>query len=124
MVFNCTDAFLTIAADDIQILVDFYSQLFQHQPSVYLPPTYAEFQLAKLRIGIFKPKQEYQRQFANLNSSGSLSICLEVENLDMAIAHLNNMGYPPLGEIIKASHGKEIYAYDPEKNRLILHQSS
>lgn len=124
MVFSYTDAFLTIAADDIQILVDFYSELFQHQPSVYLPPTYAEFQLKKLRIGIFKPKQEHQQQFANLSSNGSISICLEVENLDMAIAHLSNMGYPPLGEITKASHGKEIYAYDPGKNRLILHQSN
>jgi predicted enzyme related to lactoylglutathione lyase len=124
MVFSYTDAFVAIAADDIQILVDFYSKLFQHQPSVYHPPTYAEFQLEKLRIGIFKPKQEHQQQFANLSSSSSISICLEVKNLDVAIAHLNNIGYPPLGEIIKASHGKEIYAYDPGKNRLILHQSS
>lgn len=122
MGFSYTDTFLTIAADDIQSLVDFYSELFQLQPSVYLPPTYAEFQLKKLRIGIFKPKQEHQQQFAN--PSSSISICLEVENLDMAIADLTNMGYPPLGEIREAYHGKEIYAYDPGQNRLILHQSS
>jgi predicted enzyme related to lactoylglutathione lyase len=122
MGFSYTDTFLTIASDNIQSLVDFYSQLFQRQPSVYLPPTYAEFELKKLRIGIFKPKQEHQQQFAN--PSSSISICLEVENLDMAIAHLANMGYSPLGEIIEASHGKEIYAYDPGRNRLILHQSS
>ncbi|EDX77907.1 hypothetical protein MC7420_7645 [Coleofasciculus chthonoplastes PCC 7420] len=37
---------------------------------------------------------------------------------------MSNMGYPPPGEIIVASHGREIYAYDPNGNRLILHQPS
>jgi hypothetical protein len=32
------------------------------------------------------------------------------------------LGYPPPGEIITASHGREIYTYDPAGNRLILHQ--
>jgi hypothetical protein len=41
----------------------------------------------------------------------------------MAIATLTHLGYPPPGEIIEASHGREIYAYDPAKNRLILHQA-
>ena len=53
-----------------------------------------------------------------------MSLCLEVTDLPMAIAHLTDMGYPPPGEIIAASHGTEIYAYDPDNNRLILHQSN
>ena len=52
-----------------------------------------------------------------------MSLCIEVENLKEAIASLTALGYPPPGEIIEASHGTEIYAYDPANTRLILHQS-
>ncbi|MGL4621884.1 MAG: VOC family protein, partial [Chroococcidiopsis sp.] len=33
------------------------------------------------------------------------------------------IGCPPLGQIVTASHGREIYAYDPDGNRIILHQA-
>ncbi|EKQ68223.1 Glyoxalase/Bleomycin resistance protein/Dioxygenase superfamily [Leptolyngbyaceae cyanobacterium JSC-12] len=56
-------------------------------------------------------------------SSLGMSLCLEVENLEGAIAHLTQLGYPPPGEILTASHGREIYAYDPDGNWLILHQN-
>jgi len=52
-----------------------------------------------------------------------MSLCLEVESLDAAIAHLSQLGCPPPGNILTASHGREIYAYDPDGNWLILHQS-
>ena len=121
MNFNYFNVFLAISADNIQILTDFYSQLLQKQPDVYRASVYAEFQLEKLCIAIFKPNSDNEKEFKNLGSS--MSLCIEVEDLDMAIATLTKMGYPPLGEIIMASHGKESYAYDPEGNRLILHQS-
>ncbi|MBD0267928.1 MAG: VOC family protein, partial [Cyanobacteria bacterium Co-bin8] len=47
----------------------------------------------------------------------------EVVDLEGAIAHLTTLGYPPPGPVMIASHGREIYAYDPDGNRLILHQS-
>jgi hypothetical protein len=75
-----------------------------------------------LRLGIFKPKDIHQPQFEDSAGSG-MSLCLEVDDLEEAIAYLKTLGYPPPGEIITASHGREIYAYDPAKNRLILHQS-
>ncbi|MHC5860203.1 VOC family protein [Nostoc sp.] len=56
-------------------------------------------------------------------TKSKISLCLEVSNLEDAIAHLTSLGYPPPGEISIASHGKEIYAYDPDGNRLILHQA-
>lgn len=118
---NYSDIFVAIATNNIQVLVDFYSQLFQKQVTVYHPAIYAEFKLEKLRIGIFKPKIDHQQEFNNLGSS--MSLCIEVENLEQAIATLTKMGYPPPGEMITASHGLEIYAYDPAGNRLILHQS-
>jgi len=121
MKLNCLDIFVTIATKKVGIMVNFYSQLLEQKPTIYRPQVYAEFQLEKLRIAIFQPKPEHQAEFSNHNSA--ISFCLEVENLDRAIAHISDLGYPPPGEIIKASHGKEIYAYDPDGNRLILHQS-
>ena len=120
MKFDYSDIFVTISTVNIQILVDFYSQILQTKPTIYLPSIYAEFQLEKLRLGIFKPKSENKSEFDNHNSS--MSLCLEVEDLEQAISYLLKIGYPPPGEIIEASHGKEIYAYDPAGNRLILHQ--
>ncbi|MEN9519117.1 MAG: hypothetical protein RLZZ381_1705 [Cyanobacteriota bacterium] len=121
MKLNYAEIFVTISTDKIELMVDFYTQLLNQKPTIYQPPTYAEFQLKKLRLGIFQPKSERQAEFSN--QSSSMSLCLEVENLVQAIAHISALGYPPPGEIIEASHGREIYAYDPGKNRLILHQS-
>lgn len=121
MKLNYSDIFVTLSTDKIELMVDFYSQLLNQSPTIYQPPIYAEFQLEKLRLSIFQPKSERQAEFSN--HSSSMSLCLEVENLVQAIAHISALGYPPPGEIIEASHGREIYAYDPGKNRLILHQS-
>jgi hypothetical protein len=57
---------------------------------------------------------------------------LEVEQLEGAIAAIEQAYLEtPLtafdhllpGEIIAASHGREVYAYDPAGNRLILHEA-
>jgi predicted enzyme related to lactoylglutathione lyase len=52
-----------------------------------------------------------------------MSICWEVSDLEAALDRLRKMGYQPPGEIINASHGREIYAYDPDGNRMIIHES-
>ncbi len=122
MKFQYFDIFITIATDNLQLLVEFYSLLLQQQPDVYRPAIYAEFRLDKIRFTIFQPKLERQSEFNNLGSS--ISLCLEVEQLEQAISHISELGYPPPGDIIEASHGREIYAYDPIGNRIILHQSS
>ena len=84
--------------------------------------TYAEFDLRGLHLGIFQPKPESLVEFANSENS-TMSICLEVADIAAISTHLTRMGYPPPGNIISASHGQEIYAYDPLGNRLILHQA-
>lgn len=122
MTFQYTDAFVTLATADAETLVQFYHQLLNQEPKSYIPHVYAEFQLAGLRLGIFQPKQMHLEEFVKSIQSG-MSLCLEVDNLEDAIAHLTRIGYPPPGEITTASHGREIYAYDPMGNRLILHQS-
>jgi predicted enzyme related to lactoylglutathione lyase len=122
MKLRCKTIFVALAAVDLQNLIEFYTHLLERSPVLQIPATYAEFDLPHLRLGIFKPKQNHQAEFA-AQPGGSMSLCLEVEDLEAAIKHLTAIGYPPPGEIAIASHGKEIYAYDPAGNRLILHQS-
>lgn len=122
MGFHYTDAIVTIATINIEPLVDFYTNLLAQQPATFIPNVYAEFQFANMRLGIFKPQQKHEAEFAH-SAKSKISLCLEVRNLEDAIAHLTNIGFPPPGEIIIASHGKEIYAYDPDENRIILHQA-
>ena len=119
---RCRDACLTLASQDFNRLVDFYRQLLGNIPQPYRPEVYAEFQLPGMRLGIFNPKIDHAAEFVGA-TSGGLSLCLEVEDLESAISHLTCLGYPPPGVISTASHGREIYAYDPAGNRLILHQS-
>ena len=109
--------FVTIAAEPWQEVVDFYRQLLNIDPSPCWMDRYAEF-----RLGIFKPSQAYTQEFQSI-SPGSLSLCLDVANLDEAIATVQDLGGTINPNIIEASHGRECYGYDPIRNRLILHES-
>ena len=115
--------FVAIADLDGHTLKNFYQALLEQDPIVDIPNVYTEFALEGLRIGLFKPSNTHQREFESL-SSGSMSLCIEVENIESAIAHLTTLGYPPPGQIQQASHGREIYAYDPQGNRLIIHEAA
>jgi catechol 2,3-dioxygenase-like lactoylglutathione lyase family enzyme len=117
-----TSAFVTIASVNFDPIVDFYTNFLGSIPQPYIPNVYAEFNLAGLRLGIFCPKSSNRAEFGHPSQSG-MSLCLEVENLECSIDLLAQLGYPPPGQITIASHGCEIYAYDPDGNRLILHQS-
>ncbi|MGL5059203.1 MAG: VOC family protein [Microcoleus sp.] len=114
-------ALVTLADLDKEVLVKFYTKFLNIEPNPYIPNSYAEFQLPGLRLGIFKPKDSHKSEFANRAKTG-ISLCLEVSDLESAIARIWALGYPPPGEIVTASHGLEIYAFDPAGNRLILHQ--
>jgi predicted enzyme related to lactoylglutathione lyase len=117
-----TAALVTIASVDFDRVVEFYTQFLGLTPQPYIPAVYAEFPIAGLRLGIFCPKASNQSEFGHPSQSG-ISLCLEVVSLEDSIDKLAQLGYPPLGQITTASHGREIYAYDPDGNRLILHQS-
>ncbi len=125
MAFHLSTAFVTIASQsidsDFDHLVAFYQGLFSQEPKPFLPKIYAEFKLLGLRLAVFRPKDAHSSEF-NHSTHSSMSICLEVDSLEKIIEHLEKLGYPPPGEIMTASHGREIYAYDPAGNRLILHQ--
>ncbi|CEJ46091.1 VOC family protein [Umezakia ovalisporum] len=121
MIFQYTEALVTVASINFENLVSFYTQFLNQKPSSFMPNIYAEFSLPGVRLGIFKPQKKHTSEFAT-SANSKMSLCLEVSNLEAAIAHIENLGYPPPGEISTASHGREIYAYDPDGNRLILHQ--
>lgn len=130
MVFQYTNAFVTIASVNYEDLVNFYTQFLEQKPVLLIPNIYAEFNLVGMRLGIFQPKNTNESEFETMSNDkpfylyakSKISLCLEVSNLEDAIAHLTTLGYPPPGKISVASHGREIYAYDPDGNRLILHQ--
>ena len=116
-----TSALVTIASVNFDLLVDFYTRFLDAPPQRCIPSVYAEFSIDGLRLGIFYPKASNQAEFGQPSQSG-MSLCLEVESLKNSIDFLSQLGYPPPGQITTAAHGREIYAYDPDGNRLILHQ--
>ncbi|WP_366914296.1 VOC family protein [Mastigocoleus sp. MO_188.B34] len=122
MTIQINEALVTIATIKLERIIDFYTQILGQQPKIYIPKVYAKFQVPGVNLGIFRPKDVHLSEFNNA-AKGKISLCLEVSNLENAISRFTALGYPPPGEIITASHGREIYAYDPDGNRIILHQS-
>ncbi len=119
-----TEAFIALGTVQFARSVQFYAALLNQQPDPYLSDRYAEWILkGGLKLGLFAPKASHQEEF-RAPKAGGVSLCLEVADLEDAIASLTQLGYPPPGAINTASHGREVYAYDPDGNRLILHQSS
>jgi len=119
---NYSSVYVALASVNVDALVTFYSDLLGQTAQRVIPSRYGEFQVVGLRLAIFHPRQDHQAEF-QATTSGGMSLCIDVEDLDQAIARLTQLGHPPPGPIITASHGREIYAYDPDGNRLILHQS-
>lgn len=112
---------LTLAAPDFGSLVTFYRRILGQDPQVFQDDRYAQFDLPHLSLGIFKPHPNHQDQFSH--SQGSpLSLCLQVDNLPETIAFLKTLGAHVDPDVYPSSHGQEVYAYDPQGNRLILYQ--
>lgn len=120
MALAASTIFVTLA-DSKGNLVEFYRALFNLEPQIWIPEVYAEFWLPGLRLGIFTPKADHLAEF-QAAGSGGMSLCVEVRQLEVAIQQLTVLGYPPPGSPRMASHGREIYAYDPSGNRLILYE--
>jgi catechol 2,3-dioxygenase-like lactoylglutathione lyase family enzyme len=114
-------AFVTIGTIEFDRSIDFYTGLTGSPPAIYQSRRYAEFHFGGLRLAVFYPQASSADTFTP-RLAGTVSICLAVDNLEAAISRLADLGYPPSGEIITSSHGREIYACDPDANRLILYQ--
>ena len=118
----CAEAFVALATCQVNDAAQFYEALFDRPPQAFVADRYAEFALPGCKLALFQPQKPDADEFAHPAGS-AMSLCLEVTDLEWAIAHLTQLGYPPPGVIQTASHGQEVYAYDPDGNRLILHQS-
>ena len=119
----CQTAFIALATGNVNELAKFYEALLHVAPTILVADRYAEFAIAGLKLALFQPQAGHQPEF-DQPARAAMSLCLEVANLDAAIAHITRLGYAPPGIITQASHGREIYAYDPDGNRLILHQQT
>jgi catechol 2,3-dioxygenase-like lactoylglutathione lyase family enzyme len=110
----------TLATQNFDGLVEFYTRLFDREPNPYREGIYAGWQIPGLELGIFQPAPANQAEFAA--TGGSFSLCLEVVDLDRALTFVEQLGR--VTPVSIASHGRECYLYDPDGNRIILHQGS
>lgn len=125
------EVFVVLATPQIERATRFYGALFAIAPHQEIPGVYSEFRLPGLKLGLFSPHADHQAEFAA--GGGAMSLCLEVASLEQAIAQVqaaqatlaasDRATVPPLGAITTASHGREVYAYDLDGNRLILHEA-
>ncbi len=115
---NYSVGLVTIAATNFDRSWTFYAHLLNQKPQPFTPQVYAGFRLPGLCLGIFRPKD------ANYFTPGlgAMSLCLEVSDLEVAIDAAQQAGGQSAAEIMTASHGREAYIYDPDGNRIILHQ--
>ena len=116
-------AWVTIAAVQFDRSVQFYRYLFQQEPQVFTPEKYAEFQAFGIRLGIYRPTMEESPDRAPITLFPSVSLCMQIENLESAIVRLTQAD-AHVGEVRSVSHGREAYAYDPDGNRIILYETN
>jgi catechol 2,3-dioxygenase-like lactoylglutathione lyase family enzyme len=118
MTLTITRACVTIAASNWQQSIHFYQTLLNLAPQAHQPDRYAEFRLSDLTLVLYSPKNQEAPQ---PQSYPSLSLCLYVQDLDQAVQLLNKTGQADW-VIQTSSHGREIYATDPDGNRVILYE--
>ena len=92
MSFQCTEAFVALATHNFEDLVNFYTHFLSQNPSNHINNVYAEFQLAGLKLGIFKPKESHLSEF-NDSFKSSMSLCLEVKDLVKKIVDTWDLGH-------------------------------
>ncbi|HTL90104.1 MAG TPA: VOC family protein [Leptolyngbya sp.] len=115
------NAWVTIAAVQFDRSVAFYRHLFQQEPHSFTPGKYAEFKAFGIRLGIYRPTMEESPEKAPITLFPAVSLCVQIENLERAIARLDQVD-AYVGEVRSVSHGREAYAYDPDGNRIILYE--
>lgn len=119
-------ALVAIAASPFSLTSEFYQQLFNQSPKNFQPERYAEFHLPGICLALFSPKPTQAQEFS-APAQSPISLCLKLESLEAAIDEVKMIEQKlrldcQMGEISHASHGRELYLYDPQGNRIILYQ--
>jgi predicted enzyme related to lactoylglutathione lyase len=117
---RCSRAMTVLATDRLDSMVGFYRLLLGLEPDPWQPGRYAEFCLPGLILGLFTPHPQQRELF--LPPSRSLGLCLQVEDLAGIYDGVVASQLGQLSPLYTASHGREFYLYDPDGNRLIIHQ--
>jgi predicted enzyme related to lactoylglutathione lyase len=117
-------SWLAIAVQSLTGSVQFYQTLLGDGAIFRQTGKYVEFDLGDLRLGLFEPKPESASEF-DQRGQNPMSLCLAVTDLDQTLAQLAAQSLipdqPP--SIYLASHGQELYLFDPDGNRIILYES-
>jgi predicted enzyme related to lactoylglutathione lyase len=114
-----TRAFVTLAAPQWERSIAFYSQLLNQEPHGLQADRYGAFDLGSWKLAIYRPKRE---ELEPPGTYPALSLCFQVPDLDETLTHLAKLNLDPPGPIQAASHGREVYLYDPDGNRIILYE--
>ncbi|NJM46152.1 MAG: VOC family protein [Alkalinema sp. RU_4_3] len=114
-----TQAFVTLAAPQWDRSIAFYSQLLAQEPEGLQTDRYGAFDLGGWKLAIYRPKLEEQEPPA---AYPTLSLCFQVPNLDETLVYLATLNMEDPGPIQQVSHGREVYLYDPDGNRIILYE--
>jgi predicted enzyme related to lactoylglutathione lyase len=113
-----TRAFITLAAPQWGRSIAFYRQLLNQEPEALQADRYGAFDLGSWKMAIYRPKLE---ELEPPGTYPALSLCFQVPDLDQTLVHLANLNLDP-GPIQTVSHGREVYLYDPDGNRIILYE--
>jgi predicted enzyme related to lactoylglutathione lyase len=113
-----TKAFVSLAATQWERSIAFYSRLLNQAPEALQTDRYGAFDLGGWKLAIYCPKSE---EIGTDSTYPALSLCFQVPDLDETLAYLANLNLDP-GPIQTASHGREVYLYDPDGNRIILYE--
>jgi predicted enzyme related to lactoylglutathione lyase len=117
-------AWLAIAVQSLTGSVQFYQTLLGDGAVFRQIGKYVEFDLGDLRLGLFEPKPDAAPEF-DQRGQNPMSLCLAVTDLDQTLAQLATQSLLPDSPppIYLASHGRETYLFDPDRNRIILYES-
>lgn len=107
---------LSIATANLDQLQAFYQNLLGMPPTVTLPRVYVEFRLTGLRLGLYT---SHHPDFKACR--GASSLCLQVNSLDPMLANWADHLVSPVREDF---HGREVDLWDPDGNRVVIHEPS
>lgn len=100
---------VSIATADLARLEAFYTALFKAPPQFWQGDRYCEYHVANLRLGLYSSNNS---RFVTVASA--MSLCVQVAELEPWLT--------PDMVVKTASHGREVEVYDPDGNRIVLHE--
>jgi predicted enzyme related to lactoylglutathione lyase len=109
---------MSIPTPNLPQLRQFYQDLLQVTPLVVLGEKYVEFELLGARLALYHQRSEQNLQ---VHPEGSISLCLQVTSLE---AMLKSFEPQSISEVRVAFHGREVDIWDPDGNRIVLHEPS